>query len=502
MLLAEVSPISITNLLPWPLNSTLAALLPRLDLVQDCWQLLDGRKAQYLPRGEREPESAYRRRLEAALPSGFFRDALRTFAGMLTASHWRQLPPSLQAVVSDVDGLGTDLGVFLERADLLVLRDGACLIAVTPPEHLWPSAGDYAQALRQGDRASLPKLQLIERADLLNWSQWPEGHSPGGYGPKSTMCANTLPTQLIYRSTAPGSGTASSTTSDVPRSSGAQYVSVISNVDGLTATTSELLEDPSLPGGYALRQVSSTNYKNLNSLPMIWYASDGAAFGEGDLPHLGLAHQYLNHFRCQSDYQELLYRTAMPVGVRTGVIGNAPLAMGPGLSPMGPSSAEVVLGPNSIIDLPEGASFQFVEIQARSLAEHRAWLELLDQGMRRDALIPSGAVGAPRTATEISMAASQAYALLQSQAIQKASMFSSLLAHWTAITGESSQTIGYQVGSATAAAMVVEISPMAPAPKPSPTVAEMLQLQEKGIISEQALRQWLGDIAGIAPPSV
>ena len=189
MLLAEVSPISITNLLPWPLNSTLAALLPRLDLVQDCWQLLDGRKAQYLPRGEREPESAYRRRLEAALPSGFFRDALRTFAGMLSASHWRELPPSLQAVVSDVDGLGTDLGVFLERADLLVLRDGACLIAVTPPEHLWPSAGDYAQALRQGDRASLPKLQLIERADLLNWS---------------TSGANTLPTQLIYRF--PGSG--------------------------------------------------------------------------------------------------------------------------------------------------------------------------------------------------------------------------------------------------------------------------------------------------------
>jgi hypothetical protein len=27
----------------------------------------------------------------------------------------------------------------------------------------------------------------------------------------------------------------------------------------------------------------------------------------------------------------------------------------------------------------------------------------------------------------------------------------------------------------------------------------MLQLQERGIISEQALRQWLGDLAGIAP---
>ena len=128
-----------------------------------------------------------------------------------------------------------------------------------------------------------------------------------------------------------------------------------------------------------------------------------------------MAHQYLNHFRCQSDYQELLYRTALPVGVRTGVAG-----------PMGSSSASepVVLGPNSVIDLPEGASFQFVDIQARSLAEHRAWLESLDQGMRRDALIPAAAQGAPRPAMEISIAASQAYPLLKSQAIAKAPMFS------------------------------------------------------------------------------
>jgi len=72
--------------------------------VHDCWDLLNNQKEYFLPRGEREPDSAYKRRIDAALPSGFFRDALRTFAGMLTASHWRELPPSLQAVVSDVDG--------------------------------------------------------------------------------------------------------------------------------------------------------------------------------------------------------------------------------------------------------------------------------------------------------------------------------------------------------------------------------------------------------------
>jgi len=89
-----------------PIHPSLLAILPRLQLVHDCWDLLNNQKEYYLPRGELEPDSAYKRRIDAALPSGFFRDALRTFEGMITASHWRELPPSLQAVVSDVDGLG------------------------------------------------------------------------------------------------------------------------------------------------------------------------------------------------------------------------------------------------------------------------------------------------------------------------------------------------------------------------------------------------------------
>jgi hypothetical protein len=37
---------------------------------------------------------------------------------------------------------------------------------------------------------------------------------------------------------------------------------------------------------------------------------------------------------------------------------------------------------------------------------------------------------------EISLTASQSYALLQAMAIQKASLFSTLLQHWCALTGE------------------------------------------------------------------
>jgi len=337
----------------------LAALLSRLQLVADCWHLLAGpngsdRREHYLIRGEREPESAYRRRMEAALPSGFFRDALRTFAGMLASSHWRELPTSLEAVISDVDGCGTDLGVFLEAADLAVLRDGAALVGVIPPGHSWPSEGDRQQALRNGDRNSLPRLLLLERSDVLNW------HLPANHAlPDAITWRERLPNEPVLAPDASLEAPGGFSQGMSPEHWHLRTVALEPGV-GMQLTTEELVPDRQAQSGWKRQVIEQRQYLGLSALPAIWYASHGSAFGNGELPHLGLAHQYLNHFCRQSDYQELLYRTALPVGVRTGVTG-----------PMGTSAAgePVVLGPNSVIDLPEGASFQFVEIQARSLAE-------------------------------------------------------------------------------------------------------------------------------------
>ncbi len=145
----------------WASHPILTAFQPSLQITADCWGLLaaphgSSRKEHYLPKGEREPETGYRKRLDAARPSGFFRDALRTYAGMLSRGSWISLPASLSSVLTDVDGWGTDLGVFLAAADLLVLRDGAALVLVLPPEHSWHSEGDRQEALRRGDRLPPP----------------------------------------------------------------------------------------------------------------------------------------------------------------------------------------------------------------------------------------------------------------------------------------------------------------------------------------------------------
>jgi hypothetical protein len=217
---------------PWLEHPTRSGLRDRLQLAYDCWTLLElpngtSRRPLYLPRGIEEAETCYIKRLEAARPNGFYRDALRTYAGMLSRLALQELPDSLTHVATDVDGQGTDLGVFLFLANLLTLRDGGCLILQLPPRFASGNA-----AVPVGEPEKMP-----QRFDL----------------------------------------------------------------------------------------------------PALWYSVDGTAFGEGDLPHLGLAHQYLNHYRCRSDYEDLLSRTALPVGVRTGLVdaygfrrsdGALPLAAG------------------------------------------------------------------------------------------------------------------------------------------------------------------------------
>jgi hypothetical protein len=216
----------------------------------------------------------------------------------------------------------------------------------------------------------------------------------------------------------------------------------------------------------------ATTYEGITRLPACWYTSDGSAFAEGDLPHLGLAHQYLTHFRCKNEYEELLSRTALPPGVRKGMVD----AMGN--SQAGP----VVLGPNTCIDLPADASFEFVEIRARSLAEHRAWLQILVDTMRRDALILSQKRCAARTEMEISLPASQSFALLQAMAIQKASLFSTLLQYRCALTGETLEP---------GAGLQVTVSPLTPPIQPQPMVKEWIELFGKDVISRDELRHQL-----------
>ena len=57
---------------PVSIHQGLLAILLRLQLVRDYLDLLNNQKEYYLPRGEREPDSSHKRRIDAAFSLGFF----------------------------------------------------------------------------------------------------------------------------------------------------------------------------------------------------------------------------------------------------------------------------------------------------------------------------------------------------------------------------------------------------------------------------------------------
>ena len=268
---------------PWLEHPTLSGLRDRLQLVYDCWTLLElpdgtSRRPVYLPRGIEEPETCYLKRLKAARPSGFFRDALRTYAGMLSRGSWISLPASLTSVLTDVDGRGMDLGVFLAAADLLVLRDGAALVLVLPPEHSWPSEGDRQEALRRGDRLSLPRLQLVPRTDCLNWEL------PVSYG---------LPGRIIWREPvnrpigAETPGAEGAVTEQINALLGdadapdrwhyrsLQLLTTDDAVTGLQLAHHPVCADPQATSGWRCEEPVVTTFEGIHRLPACWYTSDG-----------------------------------------------------------------------------------------------------------------------------------------------------------------------------------------------------------------------------------
>ena len=312
-----------------------------------------------------EPELCYQRRLTAARPSGFFRDALRTYAGMLSRLRWLvPLPDSLSRVLTDVDGNGTDLGVFLFLADLLSLRDAGCLL-----------------------------LQLVPRSVLLNWQL------PTEAGVAAARASG--PERIVWREPR--------ITPQPPNGSGNQAVPVVV-LDACGAVAPD-------PQAWLYRSLAVTDDGLLLSS---WLAEPNPAD--------------------PSDYEDLLARTALPVGVRTGMVCHYGFSRVEGDPSAGGVAGQrpqrLVLSSSSFMDLPEGVTFRWEEIAGGSLAEHRAYLQQLEEGMRRDALIPSAGVGPARSE--------------------------------------------------------LEVMPLVPSRRPQPSVAEWLVLQERGVISSDELRQQLG----------
>lgn len=393
--------------LPSFVHPALAEVSKDLELVRDCWELLHDAKEKYLPRELAEPLKAYQGRVTRSKYPSFFRDGIVGFAGALSRWTIRSAPNGFLESQNDIDGNGKSLKAFTMLADQLVLRDAGVLLMVDMPQDMPESR----TAERQSGRR--PILRMAERGNVLNWRT-------------KIVGGRELPVACTVREfheVEDGNyGVKIETRYRVMR--GNQWALVRLKMNGRKYVP-EIVKNGNFSGSKG---------QLLNRLPVIWYgASMDDGFGRGDLPLLSHAELTLAWFRKDSDQEELLHKCALPVGVRKG------MAIAAAMGPSGGKSPPVSIGPNSILDLPENASFEWQEINGSSLQRREESLRALEQLMDRQTLafLLSGNRGADRTATESLLASAQITASLAGIAEAKQSVMQSVMELWSEFSGES-----------------------------------------------------------------
>lgn len=399
--------------LPSFLHPTLADLQDDLRRAFDAYCYLRGVKARYLPQEPAEPPDAYQSRLNRAVYGGFFRSSIEAYAGVLSRFTLNDPPDSFERSTGNIDLEGNSLDSFLMQADSLCLRDGAVAIQVEMPP------GRPANAAEEAAQGRRPYLVLRPRAKALNWRVAITDDietlervtflemieiEDGDYGIKL---------EPRYRVISRG-----------------QWMLLKLKRNKANDLTVELVDDG---------QYIGANGQPLPVVPVVWYPSEQASFGQGGMPLRQVVEHSLEHFQMRSDLAEKTHRCAMPVPV---AIGRTPPAPGEARRPL-------VIGPNSVVDLDQGGSFSFAEPSASSLAEQRAQIAEIEKLIARQTLgFLYGDSGGTKTATQAGLEAAQTQAGITRLGQRKASMMQSLMAIWCAFTGEQlSDDAGMQMSS-------------------------------------------------------
>lgn len=381
-----------------------------LQRCRDCWDLLRGEaKRRYLPKEHKEKEAFYVDRLQRSRFQPFFPDAIREFVGVLSRFNLAEPPASLEQWADDIDMRGNDVQAFMASCDELVLRDRGCLLIVDMPP------GRAESALEEREQNRRPFLRVVPRADVLSWRT-------------RTIGGLEIPEQVVIREVV-----------EVDAAEGDYGVELETRyrimrggewwVVRLKGAGAKWIEEMVLgENGEELRGTFDMSGGTPFPFPPVaWYGtSTRDKFGEGQPPMLSLADQSLDHFIVSSDQRELMRKLAMPVPKRTGMPPPAPGAPAP----------DVVLGPNSIMDLPNGADFGFEEPGCGSLEARAKEIAHIEELIRTQTLNFLYGGSSTKTATQSEMEAASAQSKISILARSKHNTMQRIMAIWCAYTGE------------------------------------------------------------------
>jgi hypothetical protein len=369
-----------------------------LELLIDCWNGLKDKERQYLPQEMKEPPKAYSDRIKRTRFDNRFEPAIKDYAGLLSIFSLNDdVAPSIEANQNDIDLQGNDLWTFFHEADQYCLRDGWCGIMVEYPE-FDPSIESQADMLSRDDRR--PYLVLIDRRDILNWRIEKIGGKP-------------MLTRITIQE---------------------RRLEPEGDFGEKEITYYRVLR----PGEYSLYQIIDVEGKqqlllieqgttSLAEIPLVYYSVTESQTFAAKAPFLSLAELNIEHYQKRSQLNEVLRKCNLPVPVRKGAMRTID-----DLKKMPP----LVIGPNSVLDVPADGDFYFAEPSGVAIAASQADLEKLEASMDRITLDFLTSGEHKKTATEVVLDSTKTSANLKGIARRKESAIQQILKLWVAYTGE------------------------------------------------------------------
>lgn len=299
----------------------------------------------YLPQHPAELRDDYGDRLDRSVLYNAFRSTKRGLAGMvfrrdpvLDMENEAPIPPKLEADLQDADLRGNAWDVFAREVFEDALEAGHCAILVDAPD------GEPATTAR--DEAALgrrPYWVHVPKEGVINWR---EERIDG----RAMLVQATIKTEIMEPD------------GEFGEQAVCQY-RVFQRGDPVTWQLWESRDEKDPV------KVGEGTIANVTEIPLVAVNVSDTGF-VSDPPLLDLAHTNIAHYQVLSDHLTALHKASVPVGVATGINPDKP----------------VPVGPNTILKLPEGATFTYAEHGGKALAATRQQMQDFETQMARQGM--------------------------------------------------------------------------------------------------------------------
>ena len=386
------------------------AIKPDLDYVEDIWVGLSnwyyngvvvdrGKAETYLPRFPHESEAIYSHRLAHSSWNDKFKKVIeQDLAGVLSKLVISNLPPSLEENIENIDLNGNSLEVILKILDVLALRDGAAFCLIDFPNTATPQ--NELQNRRSGNR---PYLIPIPRKQIINWKY---DNTSGNLAIQQVVIERQIKQDIgrfgkeyqhQYLVLEPG-----------------RY-EVYQKVGGLSTSQSIRLIDQGETG--------------LPIVPIVGYSLHAADPFVADLPLKSLADLNLDLYRFDADLKWSHHLANCPT-----LVHKEPPETNDGQR-RDRTPDQIKIGAGQVI-FTKGDVY-WLELEGKTLDSTMRMMANTSEEIDNKSIgYLTGIMGKQKTATEVSLNASQAEANLMAKVDQKVSAIQEIIKVWSIYTNE------------------------------------------------------------------